>query len=159
MFRCRLDNVWMRCVSSKCPTFIMDADMETLLIIKALMARGPLSQCSALLPSLNVSSQNYWLSLPPALPWLGISEYYRRMWRKRKKNWKNVDDEDKKWGTKELGFVFFFPPAQIRSYLMTWKKGRLIYVNISLSNGIWVSLVMGQSKERPMKTIPINSLL
>lgn len=38
-------------LSSKCPTFIMAANTETLLVMKVVMAKGPPSQLSALPPS------------------------------------------------------------------------------------------------------------
>ena len=102
------------------PMFIMNTKIETLLMNKAAMAKGLLSQLSTLPPAINVSHQSYWLHLPLAFPLLAISEHYRRKWEKRRKNWKNMNDEGKKWGNKELGvlfvFVFATSPQTILSY-------------------------------------------
>ena len=54
-----------------------------------------------------------------------------------------------------LFFFFFFASSNTISNTssntvisMTWKKRRLMYVNIYLSNRIWVLLIMGQSKKK-----------
>lgn len=102
--------------------FIMDVNMEALLVIRLVWQKVPYHSFQhSFQPYINIPSQNYWLHLPPALPLLAISECQRRMWGRRKEIWKKVDDEGKKWGAKEL-FSFFIRPYTLLAYDLEKKE-------------------------------------
>ena len=79
MSRYSLDNIWICLI--QLPMFIMDVNMEALLVIRLGWQKVPYHSFQhSFQPNINIPSQNYWLHLPPALPLLAISECQRRMW-------------------------------------------------------------------------------